>query len=516
MDHQAHQPAHPYARVVPESSRDRAYDYAVPEALRGRVGVGMRVRMPLRNAEVSGIVIEMLPRSEFAKVRALVDVAGSEPVVPPPLFALARWMSEYYCSPLALALRSILPEPVRADAGALVRLWVAPREGVTEEDVLGAIGGRAKKQIEAWRILTARGGGAWFGDLCSETGIGRAVWQGLRDRGFVTIENAEKDRDPFLNLPDPVGAEHEPNDAQRAALAAIAEEGAKARAGERAKPVLLHGVTGSGKTEVYMRAIAAVLDAGKSALMIVPEIALTPQAVERFRARFLGRKVRVAVLHSGLSRGERFDQWRQIREGRARIVIGARSAVFAPAPDLGLVVVDEEHEGSYKQEEAPYYHGRDLAVMRAHLEKIPIVLGSATPSLESFHNAQTEKYRLVRLPARVASRPMPTVHVIDLRMKGKPQEGEAPAATAISPRLREAVEKRLERKEQVMLYLNRRGHSTTLQCPECGHVEMCPHCSITLTYHRSDSRLRCHLCDHVAPVPSRCPECASPGYRYGG
>ncbi len=507
--------AFPYVRVVPENSRDRAYDYAVPDALRGRVGIGMRVRMPLRHAETSGIVIEMLERTEFAKVRALSGLVGETPVVPPALFGLARWMADYYCAPLAAALHCILPEPVRNEAGALVRLWVEARADVSDEDVLAALGGRAKKQLEAWHHLREHGGG-WFGDLCSETGIGRAVWQGLRDRGFISIENAEKERDPFLRLPDPVAAEHAPNPAQAAALAAIAEEQAKAAAGEKPRPVLLLGVTGSGKTEVYLRAIAATLDAGKSALMIVPEIALTPQAVERFRARFLGQKVRVAVLHSGLSRGERYDQWRQIREGRARIVIGARSAIFAPAEDLGLIVVDEEHEGSYKQEEAPYYHGRDLAVMRAHLEKIPVVLGSATPSLESFYNAEQGKYRLVRLPARVASRPMPTVHVIDLRMKSKPKEGEPPPSVALSPRLREAVTLRLERHEQVLLYLNRRGHSTALQCPECGHVEMCPRCSISLTWHRSDGRLRCHLCDHAAPVPPKCPACGAPDYRYGG
>ncbi|SDT91860.1 replication restart DNA helicase PriA [Verrucomicrobium sp. GAS474] len=505
-----------YVRVVPENSRDRAYDYAVPDALRGRVGVGMRVRMPLRNAETSGIVIETLARTGYAKIRAITGLVGETPVVPPSLFALARWMADYYCAPLALALRCILPEPVRAEAGALVRLWVAVRPDVGDETVELALG-KAKKQLEAWRWLREKGPG-WLGDLCGESGIGRAVWQGLRDRGFVSIENAERERDPFLRLPDPVGAEHEPNAAQAAALAMIAEEGAKHGTAEKPRPILLHGVTGSGKTEVYLRAIAAVLDAGKSALMIVPEIALTPQAVERFRARFLGKKVRVAVLHSGLSRGERYDQWRQIREGRARIVIGARSAIFAPAEDLGLIVVDEEHEGSYKQEEAPYYHGRDLAVMRAHLEGIPIVLGSATPSLETFHNAGAEqgKYRMVRLPARVAERPMPLVHVIDLRQKGKPKDGEPPPSAAITPRLREAVEKRLERHEQTLLYLNRRGHSTTLQCPECGHVEMCPHCSLSLTFHRSDARLRCHLCDHVAAVPSRCPACAAPGYRYGG
>ena len=501
-------PGSAYVRVVPENSYDRAYDYAVPDRLRGRVGPGTKVRMPLRNSETTGIVIEALARTEYAKVRAITDIVGERPVVPAPLFALAKWMSEYYCAPLALALRCVLPEPVRKEVGALVRLWVRSREGVGEADVVAALG-RAKKQLQAWHYLQECGGG-WLHAL-EEAGFSRAVWNGLADRGFAVIESAEQERDPLARFAVHGNDPHVLNPEQAAALAAVDAE----RAAESPRPVLLHGVTGSGKTEVYLQAIAKVLDDGKTALMVVPEIALTPQMIDRFRSRFLGRKVRVAVLHSHLSRGERRDQWEQIRSGRARIVIGARSAIFAPLDDLGLIVVDEEHENSYKQEEAPYYQGRDVAVLRGHLEKVPVVLGSATPSLESFHNAQAGKYRHLRLTLRAAALRMPTVHVVDLRGKKKgPDKNAAPPL--FSPRLREAVQARLDRKEQTLLYINRRGHSTSLQCPECGHVEMCPRCSITLTYHRSDQRLRCHLCDHVAPVPSRCPACTAPEYRYGG
>ena len=322
----------------------------------------------------------------------------------------------------------------------------------------------------------------------------------MEDRGFVVFESTARERDPFANTPRILHEPHALNLEQQAALVAIREE----RTAEVPKVLLLHGVTGSGKTEVYLRAIDEVLDAGKTALMLVPEIALTPQVIDRFRARFLGRKTRIAVLHSALSDGERRDQWQQIREGRARIAIGARSAVFAPLENLGLIIVDEEHEGSYKQEEAPYYHGRDVAVMRGRIERVPVVLGSATPSLETFYNAQQGKYRLARLASRVKALRMPTVHVIDLRTEKK-------AA-------REAVQTRLDRREQVILYLNRRGHSTSLQCPECGHVEGCGHCSIPFTYHRTEQRLHCHLCDRVAPIPAHCPECKASGaeYRYGG
>lgn len=417
----------PYARIVPEDEYDRAYDYAVPETLRAAVVPGMKVRIPLRRSETTGIVIESMKESGFDRLRSIISLVGKEPVVPPSLFALARWLADYYCAPLALALRCVLPEPVRKETSALTRLWVAPREGVTEEEAVRVLG-KAKRQLEAWRYLREQEGG-WLAELMA-AGFGRAVWQGLHDRSLAVIAPAARERDPLADLPIQPHPPHDLNAAQQAALAAVEEE--RAHPPEKRRPILLHGVTGSGKTEVYLRAIASVLDAGKSALLIVPEIALTPQVIDRFRARFFGRPVGVAALHSRLSRGERRDQWERIRSGRARIVIGARSAVFAPLENVGLIVVDEEHEPSYKQEEAPYYHGRDLAVLRGHLEGAAVILGSATPSLESFHNAQTGKYRLVKLASRAADRPMPTVHVVDLR-QARRQEGAPAAAPLLSP-----------------------------------------------------------------------------------
>ncbi|MCE0522019.1 MAG: primosomal protein N', partial [Methylacidiphilales bacterium] len=284
---------------------------------------------------------------------------------------------------------------------------------------------------------------------------------------------------------------------------------------EKPRVVLLHGVTGSGKTEVYLQAIAQVLALGKSALVLVPEIALTPQTVEHFRARFIGQKVGVAVLHSHLSSGERHDQWQHIRSGRARIVIGARSAVFAPLDDLGIIVVDEEHEHSYKQEESPHYHARDVAVMRGHLERVAVVLGSATPSLESYHHAREGKYRLAELLQRVEEGRMPTTHVLDIRpaKRGTPP-GEPPVLVA--PQLIEAIQARLDRQEQAIIFLNRRGYSSSLQCPQCGHVEMCPNCSVALTFHRRAEKLRCHLCDFSSGVPHACPQCGFSPYKYAG
>jgi primosomal protein N' len=279
---------------------------------------------------------------------------------------------------------------------------------------------------------------------------------------------------------------------------------------------LLHGVTGSGKTEVYLQALAHALEQGKGAIVLVPEISLTPQTVERFKARFSSGKLQtlVAVLHSHLSVGERHDEWHKIRQGRARIVIGARSAIFAPVEPLGLIIVDEEHEHTYKQEEAPRYHARDVAIMRGQMENAVVVLGSATPSLESHYNCKRGKFTLLELPERVDNQKMPHVRVVDMRQAARGEKG----IPIFSPQLKEAIHQRLERKEQTILFLNRRGYSTSLQCPKCGFVANCPNCSLALTYHRIEQKLSCHICGHNEKVPSVCPneKCKNPAIRFAG
>jgi primosomal protein N' (replication factor Y) len=284
----------------------------------------------------------------------------------------------------------------------------------------------------------------------------------------------------------------------------------------RSSTFLLHGVTGSGKTEVYLQAIAHALEQGKGAIVLVPEISLTPQTVERFKARFSSGPLQtlVAVLHSHLSAGERHDEWHKIRQGRARIAIGARSAIFAPVEPLGLIVVDEEHEHSYKQEEAPRYHARDVAIVRGQMEGAVVVLGSATPSLESYYNCGKGKYTLLRLPERADDKKLPVVRIVDMRQTVRPGKG----VPLFSPQLKEAIARRVEQKEQVILFLNRRGYSTSLQCPLCGYVAECPNCSVSLTYHRHENKLCCHICAHVAPVPAVCPneKCRNPAIRYSG
>jgi primosomal protein N' (replication factor Y) len=314
-----------------------------------------------------------------------------------------------------------------------------------------------------------------------------------------TVENVRRD------------AEHDPRDA-----GATQQESGVAKSSQ---VFLLHGVTGSGKTEIYLQAIAHTLEQGKGAIVLVPEISLTPQTVERFKARFSSGKLQtlVAVLHSHLSAGERHDEWHKIRQGRARIVIGARSAIFAPVEPLGLIIVDEEHEHSYKQEEAPRYHARDVAIMRGRMENAVVVLGSATPSLESYYNCKHGKYTLLELPERVDDQKMPHVRVVDMRQAASRQRGKE-GIPIFSPQLKEAITQRLEKHEQTILFLNRRGYSTSLQCPKCGYVAQCPNCSLALTFHRQEQKLCCHICGHVAPVPSVCPneKCKNPAIRFAG
>jgi len=495
------------ARVVPEVSLDRAFDYTISETLDSRVTLGAKVRVPFGTREIVGYVVEFPGEPSGRKLKPILEVLSSGSFLPPILIELAQWMAQYYCAPLAVALMSVLPQAVRrADAAFKQRLWVEPLTATLPEEAVVALK-KAKSQRAAWDFLQQNGPG-WLAELTQASGFSLAAWRGLAERNLVSIDSRTQDRDPFLHTPVTESAPHEMNAEQKAALAMVNNE----IASKKPRVILLHGVTGSGKTEIYLQAIDHVLALGKSALVLVPEIALTPQTVERFRARFIGQKIGVAVLHSHLSSGERHDQWQSIRSGHARIVIGARSAVFAPLTDLGIIVVDEEHEHSYKQEESPHYQARDVAVMRGHLEKVTVVLGSATPSLESYHHAKEGKYRLAEVLARVEEGRMPTTHILDIRTAAK--KGAPPVLVA--PRLVEAIQARLDRHEQAIIFLNRRGYASSLQCPSCGHVEMCPNCSVALTFHRRAERLRCHLCDFSSGVPHACPQCGSSPYKYSG
>jgi len=361
---------------------------------------------------------------------------------------------------------------------------------------------RTRRQGECYEQLERSAGRADLGELL-QGGFSRSVVAALEGRGIVRIVEEDFEGDPFRDGPSREEPSPTPNADQAGVLKALLE-GVHSPA---PSPYLLHGVTGSGKTLVYIELLREVVTRqGKTAIVLVPEIALTPQTVGRFRAAF-GEEV--AVLHSALSEGERYDQWRRLRRGEKRIVVGARSALFAPVAQLGAIIVDEEHDGSYKQSEAPRYQARDLAVVRAARAGALCLLGSATPSLESWSNAERGKFHLLTLPSRVEGRPLPPVEVVDLRRKGRDGAGPYLEGGVLSPRLISAIRERLARKEQVILLLNRRGYSNFIQCRDCGSVGECPNCSVSLTLHRADGRVRCHHCRHEARIPDRCPECGS-------
>jgi len=494
------------ARVVVDIALDREFDYLVPDQLCAAVRIGSRVLVPFRRSEITGYVVGLADRSERTDLKSVLSVCGDKPYIDDQMLKLARWMGDYYCAPVEQALRAVLPGSVRRrDARFKQRLYVRPAEAGVDEETAGArLASRSPKQRAVLDLL-ARRGGMFLHELIAELGITAAPVRALAKKGRVRLEPGTVPRDPLARRTILPGAPLTLMADQAAALAEIC------KAADTLQPpvVLLHGVTGSGKTEVYLQAIEHVRGRDRGAIVLVPEISLTPQTVERFVSRF---GERIAVLHSHLSEGERHDEWHRVRDGRAPIVIGARSAVFAPVRNLGLIVVDEEHEPSYKQEEAPRYHARDLAVMRGAMEGFAVVLGSATPCLESWHNARTGKYGLARLPVRVDHRRMPAVRVMDMRL-----ETERTGHVSVFSRdLLEAIRLRLERGEQTILFLNRRGYATSLICPRCGYVAACSDCSVSFTYHRKDERLRCHICGAARPVPDRCPGCGDPAFKFTG
>ncbi len=545
------------------------YTYRIPEAIADRIRPGARVVVPVRQREMVGIVVAEAPPPEGVTARDILSAPDPEPALTAPLLGTAQWMAGYYAAPLGLTLKAMLPAALwgesrviavlarggeRATGGlggdvldwlmrkggegavptiarALKRpLWdvvnrlvrvgaltlrVEPAETDRLEAhervlVLGEPPSllereeqfkRAKEQRRLLEAVEELGGRSPLKHLHDQLGFSPAVVKALVARGLATIEVETRLRDPFAGHPGtPPPTDLTP--AQRAALAAI----------ESLPPggaSLLFGVTGSGKTLVYLEAIRAALARGKGAILLVPEISLTPQTVSRVRGAFGDQ---VAVLHSGLSDAERADAWRAIRSGEKRVAVGARSAIFAPIPDLGVIVIDEEHEASYKNGESPRYHARDVAYVRAHLEGARLVLGSATPSPESFGRVG-EKLQLIRLPERVGGRPMPKVEVVDLRHAERIREaGAVPWSAALDA----AVQSTLDRGEQALLLLNRRGFASFLQCPSCGDVAQCSQCSISLTVHQAPAGLRCHYCNASEPLNRACPKCGHAVQRMRG
>lgn len=486
----------------------RTFTYEVDDTQAARARAGMRAVVPFRNRREVGVILgpsDTLPSG--IKAKPVVALPDLEPVLEEPLLALCRWMSDYYVVPLGLTIRSVLPaslssheapEPARRTR----RVASIARElpSLLERDALFA---RARQQRALFELLESLGGHAAVEHLTERLKFSPSVLRALATRGLVTIEDEVVARDPFARRATKEPARHVPSAAQQAALDRL-------RSASPGDVFLLRGVTGSGKTLVYIELLRrVVLEEGKTAIVLVPEIALTPQTVDRFRAVFGDQ---IAVLHSALSDGERYDEWLALREGRKRIAVGARSAIFAPLRNLGAIVLDEEHESSYKQGETPRYHAREVAIVRARNEGAVVLLGSATPSIESWVNAQSGKYTLLTLPERVGQANLPIVDVIDRRERRTVAVATRDAADwlrlVVSEELEAALADRLAKKEQSILLLNRRGYAAFVQCGECGDVATCPNCSISLTYHRAPERLVCHYCQHAEAPRTKCPRCS--------
>jgi primosomal protein N' (replication factor Y) len=556
----------PFVEVAIGLPISKTFHYRIPEKMKGSLHVGMRVLIPFKGRKVTGFTLslqEKTPEGVEEKLRDVEEILDEIPVIDSSMLRFCRWVADYYLHPLGEVIKTGLPPGLQLRSQTRVSLTSKGRECLRQggldplqekvfrkiEDrgtpsltaVMRAFPGEVgRSQLSLWgshglltlhgeikgdevkpkfeRVIQLKEGGISpalskkkaevllclkeRGEICYSELSRRfkslaRILRSLETMGLITVSSREVFRD--LSIPDELTAYPRPHltpDQQ-----AVFTEIQKAILSSRYAPFLIHGVTGSGKTEIYLRAIEEVLKQGQDAIVLVPEISLTPQLLARFKDRFGDD---LALLHSGLGKGERYDQWRKVWKGEVRIALGARSAVFAPFRKLGIIIVDEEHDPSYKQEEKLKYHARDLAVVRARQAEATLVLGSATPSLESYQNARTGKFKLLRLPQRIEGKPLPHVEILDVRK----EEG------LLSERLRAALQKNVEQKKQSLLFLNRRGFANFILCPDCGLTFKCPNCSVTLTHHLKERSLQCHYCDYQIPAPGDCPRCG--GHRLRG
>ncbi|MGJ8640891.1 MAG: replication restart helicase PriA [Opitutaceae bacterium] len=500
--------------VIALSGFDKALAYAVPPICQGALKVGSLVRIPLRRRSELGVVTrfgtdQVVPPG---KLKMLYEIVQDHPVLPPDLMELYRWALRYYASTPEAVLETMIPAAIRKGMKAKTRRYISAGKAPTAEE-LAKLEKRAPKQAELLKFIRQQLKPLARADILKRMKLSASACDALVGKGFLRETDTEEERVAYedeLGDVETVASETRPTltDEQAKAVDAITTAIDKEAFSVR----LLHGVTGSGKTEVYLKAIEKIVAEGGGVVFLIPEVALAPQTVGRVRARLEARGVHTVVWHSHLSEGERYDAWKALASGEAHVVVGARSAVFAPVQNLKLMIVDEEHEPSYKQEESPRYHGRDVAVYRAFINKAVCVLGSATPSLESLYNVERGKYSVDHILNRVDNRQLPKIHLVDMRREGQTGKGPSP----ISPMLADKLVDRFEKKEQSILFLNRRGWSTSMLCPDCGYVAACDHCSIPKTYHRTDKKLRCHLCGEEEYAPIKCPECKSTNIRMKG
>ncbi|NWK84350.1 primosomal protein N' [Staphylococcus sp. GSSP0090] len=551
---------------IPSKSVDFTFDYIIPIRLQSMIQIGMRVIVPFGPRTIQGYVMQITDepdgKIDIKKLKEIKEIQDIKPELTEELIQLTEWYNNYFVTKRISMLEVMLPSAIKAkytkvfsieDTDAMPEnlaskfdasghyaykeaqhnddlTQIAPLlkqgiisevtllsqnvtkkkqravcivEGFNYDSVLGSLE-KSKKQYELYAFLMDEQHRTVLLKDLEEMGFSKSSVDTLVRKGFIEKYDAVVERDPFETRVFEQDAKQQLTVDQQRAFEAISE---KIDAHEQ-RTYLLHGVTGSGKTEVYLQTIEQVLNLDREAMMLVPEIALTPQMVLRFKRRFGDE---VAVLHSGLSKGERYDEWQKIRDGKARVSVGARSSVFAPFKNLGMIIIDEEHESSYKQEDYPRYHARDIAQWRSQYHQCPLILGSATPSLESYARAEKGVYELLSLPKRVNQLALPEVEIVDMR-----EELNSGNRSMFSNQLRDAIQQRLDNQEQIVLFLNRRGYASFMLCRDCGHVPQCPNCDISLTYHKSTDQLKCHYCGHQETPPNLCPNCESEHIRQMG
>ncbi|MGF7185710.1 primosomal protein N' (replication factor Y) [Desulfitispora alkaliphila] len=492
-----------YAEVIVDISHykvDQIFHYNIPPKLEKEIKVGIRVKVPFGNSHVVGYLVGISSTSPVDRTKDIIEVLDQEPIISNELIELTEWLSYYYLCNRVQALKCVLPNKIKQFKGNTQKKYRLLDSIEVEYEKIKK---RAPKQAQIIELLKSKGLLS-TAEMKKIIPLSQSSLKALLEKGLIEVVDTSVDCDPYKSRSFKEDRPPELTADQKNALAEVSKPIAK---GEH-DAFLLHGVTGSGKTEIYLNAIQKVLENEKQAIVLVPEIALTPQIVERFKARF-GDKV--AVMHSRLSDSEKYDQWWRINKGLASVVIGARSAVFAPFKKLGLIIIDEEHENSYKQEESPKYHVREVALKRAEMTNSVLIMGSATPAIETYWKASRGKFKILQLPNRVQQAEMPEVTIIDMRNELK--KGNKSIFSSV---LYHQIMDKIAKRQQVILFLNRRGYSTFVMCRQCGFVAKCDHCSISLTYHQNKDRLKCHYCNYSIGSPKLCPSCNSKYIRYFG
>ncbi|MBT4047893.1 MAG: primosomal protein N' [Nitrospina sp.] len=496
----------PYAEVVFNLPLRDPFTYIIPPKLLGKVRVGMRVLVPFGRRRITGYVVNLVEKwDKPIALKTIAELPDLEPIVSEEILSLTRWLADYYQSAWGEAISSALPAGLDKTSYQLVKAVRLASNLPTEEEITDLLK-RSPKQKSVFDLVRQKE--INLAELETLIPGGKSALRSLKEKKLVEVFTEKKERQALVpegTMDQPFGSHLTFTPEQEAVFNEISST---IDAG-KFQSFLLHGITGSGKTEVYIRCIQRILEMDKTAIMMVPEISLTPQTVKRFRQRFGDR---VAILHSGLSQTERYLEWKKIYEEKVSIAVGARSAVFAPFKNLGIIVIDEEHDGSYKQDSNPRYHARDTAVMRARSANAVVLMGSATPSMESVHNTQLKKYKYLSLKSRIGESMLPIVSMVDMKRERKEFKNFA----MLSGVLRSAIRDRLSRNEQIFLFLNRRGTARFVFCPDCGYVLECAHCSVTLTFHGTEDRLLCHYCNFKARMPNHCVECHGEVIRFSG